>query len=175
MALIVTPGAIDADSYASLAYALTYHAARGHAAWAIGLDADRETALRRATVWLDSTYRAQWENIGYRINARVQALDWPMSNIRDVAGWYVDYATIPTEVVNATCEAALREYAIPGSLLPDYVQAQAVETATAGPVSVTFKAGIGAGTVIPILTVVDGIMGRLFGGISRNSVRMVRG
>ena len=174
MALTVTPGASNADSYASLAFALAYHAARGNAAWAIGLDADRETALRRATVWLDSTYRAQWPQ-GYRINGRVQALDWPMSNVRDAAGWYVDYTTIPVEIANATCEAALREYAKPGSLLPDYVQSQAVESATAGPVSVTFKASSGAATIVPILTLVDGILGRLLGGVARGSVAMVRG
>lgn len=178
MTLIVTPGSATSDSYASLAQALAYHADKGNTAWAASTDALREPALRRATVWMDSTFRLSWT--GQRVTGRTQALDWPRYGVTDTDGWYVDYATVPNEIVNATCEAALRELAVPGSLSPDFVASEQVETATAGPVSVTFKGsgktGKGSGgvsSVVPILTVVDGIISRLIGG-GRGMVRLVR-
>ena len=172
MTLITTPGASNADSYADLAYALAYHAARGNSAWAASTDDMREPALRRATAWLDASYKGQWQ--GYRVNARAQALDWPRSGAVDANGYTVDNLTIPAEIITATCEAALRELAAPGRLSPDYVAAEAVKTASAGPVSVTFKDGGGAGSVMPILTVVDGILSNLIGAGSRNTIGLVR-
>lgn len=171
MTLNVTPGSATADSYASLVQALAYHAAKGNAAWAASTDALREPALRRATTWLEGTYGTRWQ--GRRANGRLQALDWPRYGVMDRDGWYVDVATIPAEVVNATCEAALRELATPGSLSPDYVASEQVATATAGPVSVTFKAGSGMASVVPILTIADGILARLLGG-GRNTTWLVR-
>ena len=172
MALTVTPGASTADSYVSLVDALAYHAAKGNAAWAAAAsDALREAALRRATVWLDGTYRTRWP--GYRVNGRVQALDWPRTDVTDSDGWTVDYLTIPAEVVNATCEAALRELAEAGSLSPDYVASEQVKTAAAGPVSVTYRDTSGPASTTPILTIVDGILGRLI-TTARNTVWLVR-
>ena len=172
MPLITTPGSATADSYASLAAALTYHAAMGNAAWAASTDALREPALRRATLWTDATYRSRWT--GYRLNGRTQSLDWPRSGVVDWEGYAVDSATIPAEVVSATCEAALRELATPGSLAPDYVASEQVASAAAGPVSVTFRDGSGSATVQPILTIVDGILARLLGARSRGIVELVR-
>lgn len=170
MTLTTTPGSASADSYASLAQALAYHAAMGNAAWASSSDPLREPALRRATAWVDSTYRDRWP--GLRLYARAQALDWPRGGVTDAEGYAVDSATIPAEIINATCEAALRELAVPGSLAPDYVAAESVKSATAGPVSVTFAGNTGSGSVMPILTRVDGILAVLIGSRS-GSVRML--
>ena len=172
MTLTVTPGSATADSYASLVAALAYHAAKGNAAWATATDANREPALRRATAWVDMAYRGRWS--GYRVYGRVQALDWPRSGVVDLEGYTVDYLTIPPEVVNATCEAALRELASVGSLTPDYIASQQVKSAAAGPVSVTFKDGSGSASIAPILMVVDGLLARLLGPRSRNTVELVR-
>lgn len=172
MTLTTTPGATTADSYASLAEALAYHAAKGNAAWAASTDAMREPALRRATTWLDATYRSRWP--GVRVNGRTQALDWPRSGVTDGDGWTVDYLTIPAEVNSATCEAALRELASPGSLSPDFVGAEQVKTATAGPVSVTYKDGSGVGDALPVLTVADGLLARLLGAMGRGNIQLVR-
>ena len=116
MPLIVTPGAADADSYVSLGDAAAFHTARGNATWT-GTDALKEAALRRATAWLDGRYRNRWP--GIRLYARAQALDWPRTGAQDREGNYITATTIPAEVVNATCEAALRELVTPGSLSPD--------------------------------------------------------
>lgn len=179
MTLVTTPGSASADSYASLAAALAYHAAVGNTVWASSTDALREPALRRATAWVDGTFRVRWP--GFPFYGRVQALDWPRVGVADPHGYVVDYLTVPVEIVNATCEAALRELVTPGSLAPDYVEAEQVATATAGPVSVTFKgtgrSGMstgGVGSVVPILTVVDGILSRLLGPWSRNTVTLLR-
>ena len=171
MTLVTTPGSASADSYASLAQALAYHAARGNAAWVEADDTAREPALRRGTAWLEATYRARWP--GYRGNGRAQALDWPRYGVTDLDGWVVDPVSVPVEVINATCEAALRELSAPGSLSPDYVASEQVASTTAGPVSVTFRATGGVGAVLPILTVVDGILSRIIGG-SRNIKFLLR-
>lgn len=165
MTLTTTPGASTADAYASLAAALAYHAAMGNAGWASAVDADRETALRRATKWIDATYRKRW--IGFRVNGRAQPLDWPQTGVFDRDGFAVDSTTIPDEVVNATCEAALRELTTPGMLLPDYVPAERVKTASAGPVSITYADSKDATDVLPILAVVEGILSRLIYGDNR--------
>lgn len=170
MALIVTPGSPSADSYTSLAQAAAYHTAMGNAAWGVDTAA-QEPALRRATAWLDGRYKPRWP--GIRINGRSQALDWPRSGVTDRDGFGVDYLTIPAEIINATCEAALRELAAPGSLSPDYVASEQTLIATAGPVSVTFKDSSGAASIMPILSVADGILSNLIGG-GRNSVSLVR-
>lgn len=172
MTLITTPGNAASDSYASLVDALAYHASRGNAAWAAASDTDREPALRRATVWLDASYRDRWP--GLRVYRRLQALEWPRSAVFDRDGWAVDYTTIPPEITQATCEAALRELATPGSLSPDYVASQQVAATSAGPVSVTFRDVGGVGAVLPILTVVDAILGRLIMGLARGNAILVR-
>jgi hypothetical protein len=174
MPLTTTPGSATSDSYATLAQAMAYHTAKGNAAWAASTDAMRETALRRATEWVDATYRTRWQNIGLPVYPRVQALEWPLSGITDPYGYDVNHLTIPTEIINATSEAALRELAAPGSLSPDYLASESVKTATAGPVSVTYMDNAGAGAAMPILTIVDGILARLLGGRARNVAELVR-
>lgn len=74
MALIVEDGTglEDADSYAALADADTFHAERENADWAAATIAVREAALRRATDYLDSGY----DFIGERAST-TQALEFP--------------------------------------------------------------------------------------------------
>jgi len=171
MPLDTTIGGANADSYPSLAYALAYHAAKGNAAWASATDANRETALRRATTWLDGTYRAHWT--GYRVNGRLQALEWPRSDVVDIGDYAVDYMTIPPEILRATCEAALRELATPGSLSPDVTDAAIVVSEKVGPISVTYRGGGGTAGQRPILTVIDDILSGLL-SIRRGTATLVR-
>ena len=160
MALIITAGAANSDSYADLATALAYTAARG-VVWT-GADADRETALRRATAWVDATYRGRFP--GHRLNGRSQALEWPRQSATDAAGEIVESTTIPTEIVNATCEAAARELATPGGLSPDVTPSQSVRMESVGPISVTYAGRSDAEAYKPVLAVVNGILSSLIGG-----------
>ena len=154
MTLTTTPGASTADSYASLAEALAYHAARGNAAWAASTDPLREPALRRATAWLDGRYHARWP--GYPINGRAQALDWPRRGAADRDGYVIEVTTIAPEIVAATCEAALRELAAPGSLSPDVTAGTAKVLTTVGKLGWTpLRNNASASEMAPTLLAVE--------------------
>lgn len=115
MTLVTTPGASNADSYASLAEADAYFLARGVTAWT-GADAAKEAALRRATSYLDNQYRDRW--IGVR-TAQAQALAWPRVDggrgryrgftqyLTDADGFDIASDAVPVQVKQAAMEAAL--------------------------------------------------------------------
>ena len=126
MPLIVETGSVvaGAESYISLADALTYHANRGNAAWAaLASDAIREQCLRKAASYMVGQYRRRWA--GYRYISS-QALDWPRSVVPlpdayfGVAVSYVPNNTVPVEVQYACAELALK--ASTGDLLADQSQ-----------------------------------------------------
>ena len=107
MTLIVEDGSIvtGAESYATVAEATAYHAARNNTAWAaLTTDALREAALRRATDYMRQAYRSRWQ--GYKVNED-QALDWPRYDV-EVEGYAIDSDIVPTEIKNACAELALR-------------------------------------------------------------------
>jgi len=168
MALITTPGDLTANSYASLAEAAAYHAARGNTTWT-GADALKEAALIRATQWLDGRYGDQWP--GVRRYLRAQALDWPRADAYDRDGTYVDLETIPPEVVQATCEAALRELVAPGSLSPDVTPGTAkVLTEVKGIKWTPLRAAASANDMTLTITAVDRALAPLIGGAGRVQV-----
>ena len=106
-------GLADAESYASIAAADARCISLGLAAWAVLAEAEKEIALRRATLFM-ATYRTRWA--GQRVYQR-QALDWPRYNVV-VDGFTVPSTIVPLDVVNACIDLAVRA----GSgedLLPD--------------------------------------------------------
>ena len=106
-------GLADAESYASVAAADARCASLGMTGWAALTEADKEIALRRATLFM-ATYRTRWA--GRRVHQR-QALDWPRYNVV-VDGFTVPSTAVPLDVVNACIDLAVRA----GSgedLLPD--------------------------------------------------------
>ena len=103
MALVTTPSADNADSYATLADANAYFASIGETKWT-GSDAVKENALRRATNYLDNQYRGKWR--GVRTLAS-QALAWPRAGVVDGDGFDLPLGEIPVQVQRATMEAAL--------------------------------------------------------------------
>lgn len=159
MAIITTPGAADANSYASKVQADTYHANRANAAWT-GTDAAKEAALIRATQWLDGRYRSSFP--GTRTNGREQALAWPRSGVVDEFGASIDSAAIPAEIMLATCEAAIHELVSPGILSPVVTPSQ--QKVLIGVGSLTWKplGSSGVQSSLPVITAVDGILSGLF-------------
>jgi len=135
MALTVETGSgsATADALASLSVVNAYHIARGNNEWA-GTDTDKEEAIRRATAWLSSCFA--WA--GYRQHGRDQALAWPRVDVMDSEGWPIDPDTVPQEVADATCEAALRELVTPGFFTPDVTLSDRVRSEQVGPISVTY-------------------------------------
>lgn len=119
MSLVVEDGSglSTAESYASVAAATAYWAARTEpAAWAaLSTDGEKEVALRQATEYLDARFGARWK--GYHANPLVQALDWPRSSVLDRDGYCVASDSLPTNLVRATIEAAARQAS--ADLAPD--------------------------------------------------------
>lgn len=167
MTLVVEDGTAkaDAESYVSVADATTYHEAMANDAWRDNANAyteKQEAALRRATRWIDNTYRNRFQ--GYRKQGRNQGLEWPRVGVYDQYEPYgeVSQDEVPIEIKRATMEAALRELINPGSLDPDVVRSQIVQSVSvSGAVAVTFAGGSDPSGQKPVLTVIGGILARL--------------
>lgn len=106
-------GSATSESYASVSDSLTYHTNRGNATWATITTTQQEQALRRATDYLEQVYSQAWQ--GYRINS-TQALSFPRYGVL-TNGYVLASNAIPTLLINATCELALK--AAQGELLSD--------------------------------------------------------
>lgn len=132
MALTVEDGTglANAEAYISVSDADAYFAARGNTAWAALTEAQKEQALRKGADYLEG-YR--WKGDRY---TATQALAWPRYNVI-VDGWALDADTLPSALVRANAELALKASA--GELLAD-VGAQ-VKSETVGPISVTYADG----------------------------------
>lgn len=151
MALIVSPpGASDAESYATIAEINAYAVKVGASFPITGSDgpstaaaiAAAEAAARRATAWLDGEYGPRF--IGEPASAQ-QALEWPRSD-----AWFrgeeLPDDTIPRQIVEAMCEAAIRELAKPGSMSPDLKRGGRIKAVGAGSARVEFMDGAPAET-----------------------------
>jgi hypothetical protein len=148
--LIVETGTADptSESYASVANADLYFSNRSNAAWPVLTTAAKESALRLATDYMGAQYRPKWK--GRRVST-TQALDWPRVGVvlddfnssqnTFGFGYYgiiqVPYTTIPTQVINACCEFALRASA--GNLAADLDRETTMEGV--GSISVSYRAG----------------------------------
>jgi hypothetical protein len=136
MALVVEDGSIvaGAESYASEADADSYWALRGSPdAWTNASTAEKESALRMATEYLDARFGARWK--GVKTNVTEQALDWPRVNATDHEGWLWDSTEIPEPLVRATIEAALLQ--VSSDLAPEIAASDRgvkAERVKAGPV-----------------------------------------
>lgn len=164
-----------ANSYVSEAMANTYWDDRGYTLAA----GDPQTALVRGTQYVD-TYRFRFP--GYRTKRRLQGLEWPRvgayTNLSsdgreypypnalfrtDSFQQYLGYSFIPSneipvEIIQATCEAALRELAVPGSMQPDLERGGMVKSLAAGSVSIVYMDGA---TPQSTTQLIDGILSGL--------------
>lgn len=103
MPLIVEDGTLPAgaNSFAGVADADAYHAARLTAAWTGELaEAQKEAALIRASDWLNR--KVMWNG---RKASRSQRMAWPRAGVSTQDG-EIDPDEIPAEVVEACCELA---------------------------------------------------------------------
>jgi hypothetical protein len=151
VALVVEDGTglSTAESYVSVADCSTYCTARG-LTFATGTDANKEAALRRATAYIDGAYGARF--IGARRNGRSQALQWPRIDAYDSSvEEYVDHESVPVEVINATCEAAVRELAVPGALAPDLERGGQIKSLKAGSVGIEYMGSAPADTTFKVI------------------------
>lgn len=175
MALIVEDGSglANAESYVSVSDAVAYASARG-LTFTASPAAPAEAALRRATEWLDGTYRNRFP--GYRTNGRAQALEWPRTGACDREGNEIASDEIPVEIIHATIEAAVRELASAGSLSPDIVPGKVKKRVRVeGAVEVEYAVGSGSAyEQRPVVAVIDAILSSLLGQTSPYVARAVR-
>jgi hypothetical protein len=140
MALVLdaTAGGSAANSYVTLANAITYFEARvGSTVWDDAETADQEESLAAATARLDQeTYD------GEKVST-TQRLKWPRSGLVDEDGNDVSEATVPREVQDATCELALALLTDPTTL--DANALAGYSSLTIGPLSLQPRAGAVAG------------------------------
>jgi len=188
-AIVVEDGTAlpNANSYASETTLNTYCSDR-----AITIpNGDARAALIRATQYIEATYRGRWP--GNRTKYRgLQSLSWPRFGAYVDDGSRIDYRTrlqltgaysdvgyapqvyyiqpteIPIELIQATCEAAIRELIQPGYLQPDLTLTN-IKSERAGDTEFEYFVGRGA---IPLVTVIDGILAPLL--LSRTDLFGVR-
>ncbi|MBB6306225.1 DnaT-like ssDNA-binding protein [Xanthobacter tagetidis] len=171
MALVVETGEGlgGAESYVSVADCAAFASARG-LTFPASPEASAEAALRRATAWVDATYRSRFP--GQRRRQRDQALEWPRIDACDREGYAIDYDSVPSEIVIATCEAAVRELAVPGSMAPDLERGGAIKRVKAGSVEVEYS---GAADATTTFSVVDNALGPILRRATPFTARAVRG
>lgn len=134
MALETTPGASDADSYASVAEADAYHASRlWTEAWTDAETTTKEAALKDAARLLDSVFI--WT--GAAVDA-VQALTWPRSGMLTRNGFPIATDVIPPELKNAQSELA-RLLIVSDRNAENDAEVQGLASVSAGSVSVSFR------------------------------------
>lgn len=145
MSLITTPGAANADSYATLAEATAYNAGRTFSSdWTDNDSPDQEAALKQAARMLDSSFR--WT--GAAVDD-VQALTWPRSGMLTRNGFAIPTAgstSIPQALKDAQSEFA-RQLLVADRTADNEAQKQGISSVKAGPVTVAFKASESSSTV----------------------------
>ncbi len=130
MALVVEDGTAlaNAESFASVAQADTRLASLGMTNWTLLSDPEKEQALRRATVYMENTYRSLWRGTRKTFD---QALSWPRYDV-EIEGFTVLNTFVPVEVVNACIDLAFR--ATSGDLNPDLGGSYPVKKTVIGPI-----------------------------------------
>jgi hypothetical protein len=133
LTVIATPGAADANSYATVEESDAYHEALLYASdWTNATTATKEAALVCATRLLDE--QCEWRGTKA---TNGQALRWPRGGVYDVDGVGIDNDVIPPNLKRATAELA--RHLIKSDRLQVRDDARGgLQSVSAGPVSVTF-------------------------------------
>jgi hypothetical protein len=114
MALIIEDGTgvAGADSYVTVAECEAF-AVKYYGASLAGSPANKEAALRRAALFMDSL---PWK--GHRTFGRNQGLAWPRKDVTDGEGQEISEGEIPEEIKDAQHIFARAEFQNPGILAP---------------------------------------------------------
>lgn len=134
MPLIVTPGAADANSYATVEEADAYMLGRLYATTWADLDEEvKEAALIQAARQLDGLF--VWT--GVATDPAVQALTWPRTGMFNRNGYPIAVDAIPAELKNAQIEFA-RQLGLSDITADDDVYNKGITSLSAGSVSLSF-------------------------------------
>jgi hypothetical protein len=147
-------GLSNATAYVSVVNADAYHTAMGNTAWT-GTEAAKEIAIRRATQYLDFTFR--WR--GVRLTT-TQALENPRTP-EDLEFMRDDTVWPPRGLEEACAEVAMR--ALTGELISDLDEDQYITREKVGPIETVFSSPVnGRQPIFPIAV-------KLLRGLIRNS------
>lgn len=126
-------------------------------------------ALIRATDYVDSRFHY----LGKKLNARLQALQWPRMSCYDRDRWPV--VGVPQEVKDATCEYALRSMTTELALDPtQQPNGRVIKTVdTVGPINSEVEYEAGAVAPLPRYPAADLILKR--GGFVIQGGSLIRG
>ncbi len=161
-------GVENANSYCDETDANAYFELRGNTAWtgiSSSPDQGKPAALIRATAAIDATYRSRFG--GTKTGGRAQSLQWPRSGAYDAEGELIASDEIPQEVIDATCEAALRELAEPGSMMPDIAAGGVEKRIKAGSVEIE---RFGNAPAAATFSIIDGILSGLIGSATASFI-----
>lgn len=145
-------GLSTANAYVSLDECIEYCALRG-LTFGISPSGDSDAAIIRATEAIDAKYRGRFP--GYRVNGREQSLEWPRISAYDYEGNLIAADEVPQEIKDATCEAAVREFATAGSMMPDLGRGGAIRRLKADTVEIEYADNA---LVATTFTLIDGIL-----------------
>lgn len=141
----------------------TYHTGRGRAvAIADYEDEDIEAARLVGSEFVDGRYRLSFP--GTKVGMRAQVREWPRVGGVDRDGYAITADVVPTEIENATYEAALRQLQAAGSLIRDYTPNRYSRVQVDGAVSATYNTFNSAADAQPQYVAIDQILSPILTG-----------
>lgn len=130
---------------------------------------DIDRGLLVASEYIDGKYRAAFP--GSKTGGRSQVREWPRTGAADQDGNELPDDEVPVEIINATYEATYRQIKTPGSLTPDYVASERIQSERVGSLAVTYATSIvmSADDTYPVILTIDMILAPLLGSTSNGS------
>lgn len=124
-------GLVNAESFASVAFADSYHDKLGNTLWAALTTGQKEILLRRATNYIQGLYASSFVGVVYN---ELQALAFPRIST-DYVWRNLFSLAVPRQIAEATAELAL--IANTGDLLPNAKRAK--KSVKVGSISVEYE------------------------------------
>lgn len=135
MALVTTPGAANANSYASVAEYKAYWASRPNSTTPLAqTDPQIEALMQHACRVLDAAF--DWT--GVAAVASMQALAWPRTGMLNRNGYAIASTVIPQALKDAQCELA-GQMAATDRTADNDAEKQGITKVKAGSVEVSFR------------------------------------
>jgi len=166
-AIVTTPGAGTANSYATIAEATQYHADHPYGtAWATATDERRAQTLITATRLIDEEFT--FDGVPAFLD---QALAWPRYGLVTRAGAVIAHTEVPRGLKDATAEFA-RWLLAEDRTAESEAQAQGLTKLKAGPVELTFSESAGRVIVPDVIARMLAIWTVSGGGDQRRVIRV---
>lgn len=142
----------------------TYHAAHGNTDWA---GSNKPIAQLRGSEYIDHTFRSSFP--GLKTDGRSQIREQPRTSNHDIEGNSIASDEVPTEVIEASYEAALLELVEPGTLFPEYDPSAQVRREKVGVIEVEYTAPHGSSSLRKTIAVIIGIITPVLTGTGATS------